>query len=90
MDTETKRATDKLQQKIDDLFARIKGMLSRKGGHVEGQITLDGWLQLTSQATEPTTPATDNARLYARESGGVLQVVLRLPSGKIVVLAQDN
>jgi len=77
-----------LETQNRNLRLRLEQMLSRKGGHVEGQVHLDGWIQFEEQASIGT-PDPDLSRIGLLESGGVLQVVAVFPSGTIRVMAQE-
>jgi len=82
------RRVSTLETQNRNLRLRLEQMLSRKGGHVEGQVHLDGWIQFEEQASI-STPDPDLSRIGLLESGGVLQVVAVFPSGTIRVMAQE-
>lgn len=82
------RRVSTLETQNRKLRLRLEQMLSRKGGHVEGQIHLDGWIQFEEQASIGT-PAPDLSRIGLMESGGALQIVAVFPSGTIRVMAQE-
>lgn len=64
-------------------------MIGRRGGHIQGQLNIDGRLQLQTQTATIEAPAAGNVRIEARESGGVLQLVVIFPSGATKVLEQE-
>jgi len=64
----TQRDLEKIRTDIHNLRDRFSLMLSCRGGYVEGQIDLDGWLQLHEDSA-PSQPATDKGRLYAKSDG---------------------
>jgi len=82
------RRVSTLETQNRKLRLRLEQMLSRKGGHVEGQVHIDGWIQFEEQASIGT-PSSDLSRIGLVESGGVLQVIAVFPSGTIRVMAQE-
>jgi hypothetical protein len=87
--SDLERRVSELEAEVQRLNRRIESMLSRKGGHLQGQLHIDGWIQL-EEIPISRRPQTNMARLQAVDAGGVLQVILRFPSGKIVMLGQDT
>ena len=63
MDTDTRVAIERLQAEVERLRQRIEHMVGRKGGHIEGQIVMDGWIQWAEQSSAPVTPAADRVRV---------------------------
>lgn len=94
MDAQTQHEIEKLRGEVRELNnalrARIAAMLSRKGGYVEGQLHLGGWLQLTANDSGAGAPASGRVRLEAVMSGGKETARLVFPSGKTVVLGQED
>ena len=92
MDDKTQRELESLHQKIqkvgNDLRTRIAAMLSRKGGHVEGQIAIDGHIQLMEQSSAPA--AGTGARLYLIDDGGTLKLIAKFPNGSTATLGQES
>ena len=82
------RRVSTLETQNRQLRRRLEQMLSRKGGHVEGQVHLDGWIQFEEQASIGT-PGLDLSRFGLVRSGGALQIVAVFPSGTIRVVAQE-
>lgn len=64
----TQRELAKIRTDIHNLRDRFSLMLSRAGGHINGQVDLEGWLQLDERAA-PSQPAADHGRLYAKSDG---------------------
>lgn len=83
------RQVSELKSEVANLNRRIEKMLSRKGGQVEGQIHLDGWIQLEQQGSIPTTPTTDLVRIVGIDNGGIFQIVALFPNGTTYVIAQE-
>lgn len=82
------RQVGELKEETRRLRLRMEHMLSRKGGALEGQLHIDGWIQLVERSSI-TTPASDLVRICAFNSGGVLQLIAVFPSGKTEVLGQE-
>ena len=61
----TQRELEKIRTDIHNLRDRFSLMLSRTGGHINGQVDLEGWLQLDERAA-PAQPAAGFGRLYAK------------------------
>jgi hypothetical protein len=85
---QVERRVSELEEQNRRLRKRMEQLLSRKGGHLEGQLHVDGWLQFEEQATI-VTPATDLARLGIVDVGGVQQMVVMFSNGTIVPIAQE-
>lgn len=88
MTEDTKRRISELEQEVRKLRRRMETMFSRKGGHIEGQVHIDGWIQLENRAME-AAPSANLARLQVITAGGHLQLIVRFPSGSVTVLGQD-
>lgn len=84
----TERRISELEKEVRKLRLRMEKMLSRKGGHVEGQVHIDGWIQLENRVME-AAPNANLARLQVITAGGHLQLIVRFPSGSVTVLGQD-
>lgn len=85
---ELKRRVSEVENANRNLRLRVEQMLSRKGGHVNGQVHVEGWIQFEEQ-TLTTTPSSGCVRVQAVDAGGVLQLVAYFPSGNVVVLGQE-
>ena len=68
------------------LFVGVDGAwehVGRLNGVADGVV-------LFTEVADPAAPATDNARLYARDNGaGKTQIVVRFPTGAIQVIATE-
>jgi len=83
------RRVSELESQNRNLRRRMERMLSRSGGHVKGQVHIEGWLQVESQSLA-STPAADMVRIQAIEAGGgFLQLVAQFPTGHVEVLGQE-
>lgn len=82
------RRVSELESDVRRLRLRIEQMLSRKGGHVAGQVHVEGWLQLEEQ-TLSGTPSSGCVRIQAVDSGGILQLIAIFPTGHVEVLGQE-
>lgn len=85
---ELERRVSELEAQNKRLRQRMEQMLSRAGGHVSGQVHVEGWLQMETQSLA-STPSSGNVRIQAVTSGGVLQLIAQFPSGHTEVLGQE-
>jgi len=81
------RRVGELEAQNQRLRLRMEKLLSRKGGHMEGQLHIDGWIQLEEQ-TSLATPTAD-ARIGVIDSGGVRQLIVVFSTGTVTVLGQE-
>lgn len=85
---QVERRVSELEEQNRKLRRRMEQLLSRKGGHLEGQLHIDGWLQFEEQTTI-VTPVTDLVRLGVLDVAGVQQMVVIFANGTIVPIAQE-
>ncbi len=83
------RQVSELKDEVARMSRRMEKMLSRKGGQVEGQIHLDGWMQFEQQGSTPSIPLADLVRVVGIDNGGIFQLIAIFPSGTTRVLAQE-
>jgi len=84
---DNQRRISELEAEMQRLRKRIEQMLSRKGGRVEGQVHLEGWLQFESQS-QATDPSGGSVRLQVITTGSKLQLVAIYPSGLTEIISQ--
>ena len=77
-----------LRNEVNALRRRMELMISRAGGRLSGALTCESYIQLV-EMDAPTNPAADNVRVYARDAGGVTQMVAHYPDGTIDIISQN-
>ena len=82
------RRVSELEVQNQRLRKRMELLLSRKGGLLEGQLHIDGWIQLEKQ-TAISTPTDELVRIGVLESGGAIQLLAIFSTGNVVVLGQE-
>jgi len=87
MDAATTKEIERIWAELQRLRKRMECLLSQAGGHMEGQLSTEAWIQFEEVSTEPDAPASGKVRAYARNAGGVTQYVVKFDDGTVRVLA---